>query len=90
MNIEDVAEKTPELVHKLLIHGKEIPAEEMVLAAQRLGIPTEVEQVTNMFTTILDKFYGKDCDMVEINPLVMTNDDKLIAADSKITIDSNA
>lgn len=49
MNIEDVAEKTPELVHKLLIHGKEIPAEEMVLAAQRLGIPTEVEQVTNMF-----------------------------------------
>jgi len=90
MNIEDVAEKTPELVHKLLIHGKEIPAEEMVLAAQRLGIPTEVEQVTNMFTTILDTFYGKDCDMVEINPLVMTNDDKLIAADSKITIDSNA
>merc|ERR1712127_912966 len=43
-----------------------------------------------MFQRILDTFYAKDCDMVEINPLVMTTDDRIIAADSKITIDSNA
>ena len=43
-----------------------------------------------MFNRLLDTFYAKDCDMVEINPLVMTNDNKLLAADSKITIDSNA
>ena len=91
MNIEDVAEKTPELVYKVPIReAGVIPNEEIVLAAQRLGIPSETEQVSNMFNTILDTFYGRDCDMVEINPLVMTNDDKLIAADSKITIDSNA
>jgi len=91
MNIEDVAEKTPELVYKVPIREQGvIPNEEIVLAAQRLGIPSETEQVSNMFNTILDTFYGRDCDMVEINPLVMTNDDKLIAADSKITIDSNA
>ena len=62
----------------------------MVKAAERLGVPTEVDQVSNMFQTILNTFYARDCDMVEINPLVMTNDDRLIAADSKITIDSNA
>jgi len=91
MNIEDVAEKTPELVYKVPIREQGvIPNEEIVLAAQRLGIPSETEQVSTMFNTILDTFYGRDCDMVEINPLVMTNDDKLIAADSKITIDSNA
>ena len=59
-------------------------------AAERLGVPTEVAQVSNMFQTILNTFYARDCDMVEINPLVMTNDNKLLAADSKITIDSNA
>lgn len=90
MNIEDVAEKTPELVHKLPVTGNEIDQAEMVKAAERLGVPTEVDQVSNMFQTILNTFYARDCDMVEINPLVMTNDDRLIAADSKITIDSNA
>lgn len=33
---------------------------------------------------------AKDCDMVEINPLVLTKDNKVLAADSKVTIDSNA
>jgi len=43
-----------------------------------------------MFTNIYDCFMKKDCDMVEINPLVVTKDGSLLAADSKITIDSNA
>ena len=50
MNIEDVAEKTPELVFKLPIREEGvIPNSEMVLAAERLGVPTEVDQVSNMF-----------------------------------------
>jgi succinyl-CoA synthetase beta subunit len=32
----------------------------------------------------------KDCDMIEINPLVVTKSGQVIAADSKITIDDNA
>lgn len=35
-------------------------------------------------------FKEKDCDMIEINPLVVTKDGKVLAADSKITIDDNA
>ena len=50
MNIEDVAEKTPELVFKLPIREEGvIPNSEMILAAERLGVPTEVDQVSNMF-----------------------------------------
>lgn len=90
MNIEDVAEKTPELVFKLPVREKTVDHGEMVKAAERLGVATEVDQVSNMFQRILDTFYASDCDMVEINPLVMTTDDRIIAADSKITIDSNA
>jgi len=33
---------------------------------------------------------AKDCDMVEINPLVLTKDGKVLCADSKVTLDSNA
>lgn len=43
-----------------------------------------------MFSKIYDCFLARDCDMVEINPLVLTKDGKVLAADSKITIDSNA
>ena len=43
MNIEDVAEKTPDQVFKLPIREEGvIPEAEMVLAAERLGVPTEV------------------------------------------------
>jgi len=39
---------------------------------------------------IYDCFIEKDCDMIEINPLVLTKQGKVLAADSKITIDDNA
>lgn len=39
---------------------------------------------------IYDCFMEKDCDMIEINPLVLTKDGQVLAADSKITIDDNA
>ena len=39
---------------------------------------------------LYDCFVEKDCDMVEINPLITTKDGKVMAADTKVTIDSNA
>ena len=35
-------------------------------------------------------FIEKDCDMIEINPLVLTKGGEILAADSKVTIDDNA
>lgn len=43
-----------------------------------------------MFEKIYECFMQRDCDMVEINPLVLTKEGQVLAADSKITIDSNA
>jgi succinyl-CoA synthetase beta subunit len=43
-----------------------------------------------LFKHIFDCFVEKDCDLIEINPLVVTKDGAIIAADSKITIDDNA
>ena len=40
--------------------------------------------------SLYDCFMERDCDMVEINPLVTTKDGKVLAADSKVTIDDNA
>lgn len=39
---------------------------------------------------IYDCFMERDCDLIEINPLVLTGDGTVMAADSKITIDDNA
>lgn len=40
--------------------------------------------------SLYDCFMDKDCDMIEINPLITTKDGKVLAADSKVTIDDNA
>lgn len=48
------------------------------------------DQVANMFTRLYDIFFAKDCDMIEINPLVLSKEGTVLAADSKITIDDNA
>ena len=91
MSIEDVAEKTPELIFKLPVHPVNgLDQAELRQAATNLGIGEQADQVANMFTKIYECFMQKDCDMVEINPLVLTKDKKVLAADSKVTIDSNA
>ena len=55
-------------------------------AAADLGIPEQADQVVHMFTKVYECFMARDCDMVEINPLVLTKDNKVLAADSKINV----
>lgn len=91
MNIEDVAEKTPEKIFKLQVDPiNGLDQASLAQAGANLGVPDQQEQLENMFTRIYETFVAKDCDMVEINPLVVTNDGQVLAADSKVTIDSNA
>jgi succinyl-CoA synthetase beta subunit len=40
--------------------------------------------------SLYDCFMDRDCDLVEINPMITTKDGKVLCADSKVTIDSNA
>jgi len=59
-------------------------------AASDLGLADQTDQVVSMFEQLYECFMKRDCDLVEINPLVLTKEGKVLAADSKITIDSNA
>ena len=91
MSIEDVAHDTPEKIHKLRVNpftGPEV--EDLMKAADHLGIPDQRSQLVWLMKNLYDAFWGSDSDMIEINPLITTKDGKVLAADSKVTIDSNA
>ncbi len=92
MSIEEVAEETPEL-----IFTEEIDPKTGLLAFQarriafNLGLSGQAFKSMTLFAQSLYKAYlGADCQLIEINPLMKTSDNKIIAADAKITIDNNA
>ena len=91
MSIEDVAHEDPSQIFKLHVNpftGPEV--EDLIKAADDLGIPDKKSQLVWTMKSLYDCFMAKDCDMVEINPLITTKEGKILCADSKITIDGNA
>jgi succinyl-CoA synthetase beta subunit len=95
MEIEEVAEKTPEKVIKEMIdpavgfqgyNGRNL--------AFALGLPAIEKAVVNPFIQMLGNLYRlfmeKNASMVEINPLVITKDKTLIALDGKVSFDDCA
>jgi succinyl-CoA synthetase beta subunit len=91
MSIEDVAHDTPEAIFKLKVNPFTGPdVEDLMKCADHLGIPEQRSQLVWLMKSLYDCFIDNDCDMVEINPLITTKDGKVLAADSKVTIDSNA
>ena len=90
MAIEDVAHSNPEKIFKLYVDVTKGPeVRDLQEVAKNLGIP-ECNQIIFFFKNIYDCFMEKDCDMIEINPLVILKSGLMMAADSKITIDDNA
>ena len=91
MSIEDVAHEDPSKIFKLNVNPFTGPnVEDLMKAADNLGIPEQRSQLVWLMKSLYDCFMEKDCDMVEINPLITTKDGKVMAADSKVTIDDNA
>lgn len=91
MSIEEVAEEDPSKIFKYHVDPfKGIDVEELAKAADNLGIPDQKSQLTFLMKNLYDCFIEKDCDLVEINPLITTKDGTVMAADSKVTVDSNA
>jgi succinyl-CoA synthetase beta subunit len=62
----------------------------LLAAAKTLGLEDHKTQVVFLMKHMYDCFLEKDCDMIEINPLALTSDGTIVAADSKIVIDDNA
>ncbi len=92
MDIEAVAEKTPEKIIKVYINPLVgIQAYHCREVAYGLNLAPEV---IKPFTALLSRLYalfvGYDCSLVEINPLIITKDQAVIALDGKVNFDDSA
>ncbi len=92
MDIEEVAANTPELILKEAFPSTgEFSAAAAERLAKGIGVPAEfVGDAAAMIQKLAKAFCELDCSLAEINPLVHTNDGKVIALDAKMTFDSNA
>ena len=92
MDIEEVAAHTPEKIHKVFIDpAKGLTDQEALQAAEKIGVPAAAQQQAKSFMQSLYKTFDEtDASLVEINPLILTGDDKVIALDAKLNFDSNA
>ncbi|MDM5297918.1 ADP-forming succinate--CoA ligase subunit beta [Bacillus pumilus] len=90
--IEEVAEKTPEKIVKVVIDPAiGLQAYQAREVAFKINIPTKlVGQAVKFMTSLYKAFVEKDCSIAEINPLVVTGDGKVMALDAKLNFDSNA
>ena len=91
MNIEHVAENTPEKIYRELIDPRVgIQAFQARKIAFNLGLSGEAfKQMVKFIPTLYKAYEGIDASMFEINPLFKTSDNKIIAVDAKVTLDGN-
>ena len=92
MDIEEVAEKTPE---KIITTKIDITDEisdvdcEKIIAIYALADDAK-KQAIAMIKSVYKMFLGTDANMVEVNPLILTKEKKIICLDAKVNFDSNA
>ncbi len=92
VNIEDVAENTPEKIHNEFIHPTlGLQGYQTRKLAAKLGLTGKKPRAFGKLLASLYKlFIESDCSMVEINPLVETPDGDILALDAKFNFDDNA
>jgi len=92
VDIEEVAEKTPEAIHKIWADPLEgLANEDVVMFAELLGLEgTSKHEMVEMVNSLYAMFLDKDCSMIEINPLVKSESGEIIALDGKVSFDDSA
>ncbi|HWU98525.1 MAG TPA: ADP-forming succinate--CoA ligase subunit beta [Oxalicibacterium sp.] len=92
MDIEHVAEHTPEKIHKVFIDPvKGLLDSEADDIARKIGVPEgSVPQARAFMQGLYKAFDESDASLAEINPLIVTGDDRIVALDAKFNFDSNA
>jgi succinyl-CoA synthetase beta subunit len=92
MDIEHVAEHTPEKIFKVAIDPvKGLPDAEGDDISRKIGVPEiAVPQARAFMQSLYKAFVECDCSLAEINPLIYTGDNKVLALDAKLNFDSNA
>jgi succinyl-CoA synthetase beta subunit len=92
MDIEEVAEHTPEKIHKVYVDPavglKDAEADDV---AAKIGIPpASIAQARTILQALYRAFWETDAALAEINPLILTGDGRVVALDAKMNFDSNA
>jgi succinyl-CoA synthetase beta subunit len=92
VEIEVLAVEKPEALARIEVHPThgidEATAREIAVAA---NFPEELlDKVTDVFVKLYQVYKGEDATLVEVNPLVLTEDGEVIALDGKVTLDENA
>jgi len=92
MDIEEVAHTAPEKLAKVPVSAVDgislAKAKEIVTQAK---FPADVaEQVADVLVKLWETFQSEDATLVEVNPLVKTEDGRVVALDGKVTLDENA
>jgi len=92
MDIEEVAAHMPEKIHRVFVDPETgLNNAEADEVAAKIGIPpASVPQARAVLQALYQAFWDTDASLVEINPLVLTGDGRVVALDAKINFDSNA
>jgi len=95
VDIEEVAEKTPEKILKIFVNPavglRPYQANELAFGLKIDKInPKLIRPAAAVFMALYETFIQEDCSLLEINPLVLTGDGRVIALDAKLAFDDNA
>ncbi|MBS1898019.1 MAG: ADP-forming succinate--CoA ligase subunit beta [Actinobacteria bacterium] len=92
MEIEQLAVEKPEALARVEVNPLEGITPEKALEIAKAGNfePGLAEKVADVFVKLYEVYKGEDATLVEVNPLVQTEDGDLIALDGKVTLDDNA
>jgi len=92
MDIETVAEETPEKILKIFVDPTEgLNRAEAEEVCKKMGMPDEaIAEGADFLAGLYEAFVKSDASLAEINPLIVTGDKRVIALDAKFNIDSNA
>jgi succinyl-CoA synthetase beta subunit len=92
MDIEEVAATTPEKIIKVRVDPLTgIQGYHLREVGFGLGLPkAALKEFSALLKNLYTLFVKNDCSLLEINPLILTRDDRVMALDAKVDIDSNA
>jgi succinyl-CoA synthetase beta subunit len=92
MDIEAVAEKTPELIFTETIEPSVgMQAFQARRVAFNLGLSGNAfKEMTRFIQSLYQAYLGSDASLIEINPVMKTSDNRILAADAKVNLDDNA
>jgi succinyl-CoA synthetase beta subunit len=92
MDIEEVAAQTPEKIHKVFVDPVAgLTDGEARGVANKIGVPdSALAQASALLQGLYKCFWDTDASLLEVNPLILARDGRVVALDSKINFDDNA